>query len=70
MIKNTTYDSDLIGHDLEEICEDSDIQSILDFHSSTRDIVNPEKKPLTQSKQSQMRTHSIVKEKSKDLTKS
>ena len=42
MIKNTTYDSDLIGHDLEEINEDSDIQSILDGKNTSIEIVNPE----------------------------
>ena len=44
MIKSTTYDSELIGHELEEINEDSDIQSILDGKNTSIEIVNPEKK--------------------------
>ena len=52
MIKNTTYDSELIGHDLEQIIEDSDIQSILDGHNSSIEIVNPEQKGQTKTAQS------------------
>ena len=44
-MKNTTHDSDLIGHDLEEICEDSDIGSILDGSTMTKEVELVEEAP-------------------------